>query len=122
MSPLAAAWREIREETTLTPTSLAVYRQGKSYTFTDGVDWAAVDHFPSRLPLKSRGRSRQARRRHPDRLGARSLGVARSLPVQEDSDTFGGVPRLAESLRRVFFELDIGSAAGKVLSDGLENL
>ena len=34
-SPLAAAWREIAEETTLTPASLALLRQGKAYTFRD---------------------------------------------------------------------------------------
>jgi 8-oxo-dGTP pyrophosphatase MutT (NUDIX family) len=34
-SPLAAAWREIAEETTLTPASLSLLRQGKSYTFRD---------------------------------------------------------------------------------------
>ncbi len=39
-----------------------------------------------------------------------------------DSESFGGVPRLTESLRRVFFELEIGKEAGEVLSAGLERL
>jgi len=39
-----------------------------------------------------------------------------------DTDEFGGVPRLAESLRRVWFEKDLGEAAGRVLADGLETL
>jgi translation initiation factor 2B subunit (eIF-2B alpha/beta/delta family) len=33
-----------------------------------------------------------------------------------------GVPRLAESLRRVWFETDLGSGAGRVLSEGLDQL
>lgn len=40
----------------------------------------------------------------------------------KDSDDFGGVPRLAESLRRVWFEKDLGPTAGRVLADGLETL
>jgi len=43
--------------------------------------------------------------------------------VIRDSDgALGGVPRLAESLRRVWFETDLGPAAGGVLSGGLEAL
>ncbi len=37
-------------------------------------------------------------------------------------DAFGGVPRLAESLRRVWFEKDLGDAAGGLLARGLEKL
>lgn len=37
-------------------------------------------------------------------------------------DGLNGVPRLAESLRRVWFETDLGAVAGRVLADGLDAL
>lgn len=39
-----------------------------------------------------------------------------------DADALRGVPRLAESLRRVWFEADLGPRAGRALSDGLAAL
>ena len=40
-----------------------------------------------------------------------------------DDDKFGGgVPRLAESLRRVWFEMDLGESAASILSDRLHSL
>jgi translation initiation factor 2B subunit (eIF-2B alpha/beta/delta family) len=39
-----------------------------------------------------------------------------------DEESFGGVPRLAESLRRVFFELDMNEKASGALRSGLEQL
>lgn len=39
--------------------------------------------------------------------------------VTTDADVMNAVPRLAESLRRVWFEADIGPTAGKILSEGL---
>lgn len=46
--------------------------------------------------------------------------------VIRDADTgeakLNGVPRLAESLRRVWFETDLGPAAAKALADGLDAL
>ncbi|KAH8896653.1 nagb/rpia/CoA transferase-like protein [Thozetella sp. PMI_491] len=120
-SPLAAAWRELKEETTLTQSSLALVRQGKSYSFVDsdvGREWTI---FPFMFRLKT-----------AEEGGAGEQGIqidweheswAWYDPFQvEDSEAFGGVPRLAQSLRRVFFELDIGAAAGEVLSAGLERL
>ncbi|KAK2749919.1 hypothetical protein FQN57_005336 [Myotisia sp. PD_48] len=41
-NPLATAWRELAEETTLTKSSLSLWRQGKPYTFSDlsiGREW-----------------------------------------------------------------------------------
>lgn len=39
-----------------------------------------------------------------------------------DDEAFGGVPRLQESLRRVWFESEMGPAAGTVLADGIERM
>ena len=39
-----------------------------------------------------------------------------------DEDSFGGVPRLKESLQRVWFESNLGQNAGQVLAAGLEHL
>lgn len=39
-----------------------------------------------------------------------------------DREEFGGVPRLKESLRRVWFEGDIGERAGRILAAGLHRL
>ena len=120
-SPTAAAWREIGEETTLTQKSLILVRQGKSFTFVDdsiGRQWTI---YPFAFRLKT-----------PEEGGAGEDGIHIDWehdswewhdPHQvEDSETFGGVPRLSESLRRVYFEIEIGAGAGKVLSDGLETL
>lgn len=54
-SPQAAAWREIREETTLTPSSLELMRQGKSYVLPDesiGREWTI---YPFAFRLKEAG-------------------------------------------------------------------
>jgi translation initiation factor 2B subunit (eIF-2B alpha/beta/delta family)/8-oxo-dGTP pyrophosphatase MutT (NUDIX family) len=120
-SPLAAAWREIQEETTLTPTSLELLRQGKSYSFRDESIGRAWTIYPFAYRLKT-----------PEEGGKGDQGIQTDWehegwdwydPLKvEDTDEFGGVPRLAESLRRVWFEKDLGEAAGQVLADGLEKL
>jgi translation initiation factor 2B subunit (eIF-2B alpha/beta/delta family) len=120
-SPLAAAWREIKEETTLTTASLDLLRQGKSYFFADesiGRSWT-IYPFAFRLKTADEGgkgeQGIQIDWEHED------WGWHDPLEVK-DTDDFGGVPRLAESLRRVWFEKDLGIAAGRVLADGLETL
>ena len=120
-SPLAAAWRELNEETTLTAASLTLLRQGKSYSFSDesvGREWT-IYPFAFRLKTADEGgggeQAIQTDWEHED------WGWHDPLAV-EDSDEFGGVPRLAESLRRVWFEKGLGETAGGILSDGLERL
>jgi len=39
-----------------------------------------------------------------------------------ESRALNGVPRLTDSLRRVWFEYDLGPVAGKILAEGLEKL
>lgn len=120
-SPQAAAWREIREETTLTRDDLELMRQGKSYVLPDesiGREWT-IYPFAFRLKDPSEGGK-----------GERAITLdwehdewAWYDPVDvEDSESFGAVPRLAESLRRVWFEKGLGPDAGAVLTSGLDSL
>ncbi|CCF42564.1 NUDIX domain-containing protein [Colletotrichum higginsianum] len=113
-SPLDAAWREIREETTLTPATLTLLRQGKDYRFADdkiGREWTI---HPFAFRLKS----------HEDesriQIDWEHQGFQWFEPHEvRDVDEFGGVPRLAESLRRIWFEIELGESRAKVLSEGL---
>jgi len=115
-SPLAAAWRELREETTLTPASLELLRQGKPYTFSDpsvGREWTV---YPFAFRLRPGGEARiKTDWEHESWSWYDPLQVS-------DDPSFLGVPRLAESLRRVWFERDLGQDAGEVLTAGLEDL
>ncbi|KAL1859426.1 hypothetical protein Plec18167_006615 [Paecilomyces lecythidis] len=120
-SPLFAAWREIKEETTLTPDSLDLFRQGKPFTFSDpsiGREWT-VHPFGFRLKTKDEGGTGEE--------GIRTDWEHEGWEWHDpstviDSKEFGGVPRLQESLSRVWFETDMGERAGNVLADGLEKL
>ncbi|EFX05892.1 duf21 and cbs domain containing protein [Grosmannia clavigera kw1407] len=117
-SPLAAAWRELLEETTLTPKTLELIRQGKSYTFSDpsvGREWTI---YPFAYQLKAPDSAIQIDWEHED------WGWFDPTDV-EDSAKFGGVPHLAESLRRAWFEKDLGGypgSAGAILTNGLHRL
>ncbi|POS69611.1 translation initiation factor eIF-2B [Diaporthe helianthi] len=120
-SPQAAAWREIREETTLTESSLELMRQGKSYVLPDesiGREWT-IFPFAFRLKEASEG----GKGEDAIQLDWEHETWAWYDPFEvEDSERFGAVPRLAESLRRVWFEKDLGPEAGAVLTKGLEKL
>lgn len=120
-SPQAAAWREIQEETTLTRSDLELMRQGKSYVLPDesiGREWT-IYPFAFRLKDASEG-------------GKGEKGIILDWEHDEwawydpmdvqDSESFGAVPRLAESLRRVWFEKGLGADAGTVLTNGLDAL
>lgn len=120
-SPQAAAWREIQEETTLTRSDLELMRQGKSYILPDesiGREWTI---YPFAFRLKE-----------PSEGGKGENGITLDWEHDEwawydpmdvqDSESFGAVPRLAESLRRVWFEKGLGADAGTVLTNGLDSL
>ena len=102
-APLDAAWREIEEETTLTRRSLELLRQGEPYFSVDasvGREWALYP-FAFRLKRLSEG-------------GLGTSGIKIGWEHQSyhwfdprhvtDSESFGGVPRLTESLRRCWLE------------------
>lgn len=120
-SPQAAAWREIREETTLNSSSLELMRQGKSYVLPDksmGREWI-IHPFAFRLKDHSEG----GRGEEGITLDWEHDDWAWYDPMEiEDSESFGAVPRLAESLRRVWVEKDLGAEAGAVLTSGLDRL
>lgn len=111
----------MQEETTLTQSSLELMRQGKSYILPDesiGREWT-IYPFAFRLKDTSEGGrgedSITLDWEHDDWAWYDPLDI-------EDSESFGAVPRLAESLRRVWFEKDLGGDAGAVLTDGLDRL
>ncbi|KAK1759987.1 nagb/rpia/CoA transferase-like protein [Echria macrotheca] len=116
-NPLSAAWREISEETTLTPSDLRLLRQGKPYTFSDPSirrEWT-IHPFAFALRDPSSANKIQIDWEHE------SWGWYDPLTVTDDP-SFGGVPRLVESLRRVWFEMDLGAEAAAILSGGLDSL
>lgn len=120
-SPHAAAWREIQEETTLTRFDLELMRQGKSYVLPDesiGREWT-IYPFAFRLKDPSEG----GKGEHGITLDWEHDEWAWYDPMDvEDSESFGAVPRLAESLRRVWFEKGLGDDAGAILTNGLDTL
>ncbi|KAK1835712.1 hypothetical protein QBC39DRAFT_327363 [Podospora conica] len=119
-SPLAAAWREIAEETTLDPSSLTFLRHGKSYTFSDpsvGREWTI---YPFAFALMAPTAESESRITIDWEHTSWSWHAPAS--VTADDLSFPGVPRLAESLRRVWFENDLGPTAGAILSKALDTL
>ncbi|KAI0113513.1 nagb/rpia/CoA transferase-like protein [Daldinia grandis] len=120
-SPLATALREINEETGLTLSSIELFRIGKPYCFVDesiGREWT-INPFGFRLKEKSEG-------------GKGEEGITidweherfewfNPLDVN-GSDEFGGVPKLVNSLRRVWPEYDLGPRAAKTLTSGIQQL
>ncbi|KXG48471.1 Initiation factor 2B-related protein [Penicillium griseofulvum] len=120
-TPSAAAWREITEETTLTERDLEVWRQGKPYTFCDpsvGRQWTI---FPFLFRLKTcreGGRGEEGIQIDWEHEGWQWF----SPDTVKDDEKFGGVPRLKESLRRVWFEGEMNERASKALISGLAEL
>ncbi|KAK4064771.1 uncharacterized protein Triagg1_8958 [Trichoderma aggressivum f. europaeum] len=116
-SPLATAWRELEEETTLTASSLRLLRQGKPYSFTDpqvGRIWTIN---PFAFILKP-GVGEESITIDWEHEGYKWFDPGEVT----DDESFHGVPRLKESLRRVWFDIDLGRDAGGVLAAGLKTL
>ncbi|KAF4961288.1 hypothetical protein FGADI_306 [Fusarium gaditjirri] len=116
--PLATAWRELAEETTLTPDSLRLFRKGKPFSFADesiGREWT-VNPFAFILKSESDGGRSEA----GIKIDWEHEGYEWFDPdAINDSDGFEGVPRILESLKRVWFNVDLGQEAGNMLSRGL---
>ncbi|KAI1353878.1 hypothetical protein F5Y01DRAFT_275614 [Xylaria sp. FL0043] len=120
-SPLAAALREIREETNLPASSLELLCAGKPYSFTD----ESVNHEWSIHPLAFRLKDIAE-----GGVGERGISLDWENeaiewfdPMQVNgSPEFGGVPRLVESLRRVWPEYDLGPEAGRALVQGINRI
>ncbi|KAM0250512.1 hypothetical protein ACHAQJ_008603 [Trichoderma viride] len=118
VNPLATAWRELHEETTLTATSLRLFRQGKPYSFADADVGRLWTINPFAFILKS------------PRQGGEGITIDWEHEGYQwfdpdevtDDESFQGVPRLKESLRRVWFDIDLGKDAGSALGAGLKIL
>ncbi|RYP55109.1 hypothetical protein DL768_000228 [Monosporascus sp. mg162] len=120
-NPLSTALREIKEETNLDLQSLEPLRVGKPYSFVDesiNREWT-INPFAFRLKEKSEG-------------GKGEEGIVTDWEHEgwewhdpsevNESERFGGVPKLVDSLRRVWPEYDLGPDAGKALTSGLQRL
>ena len=120
-SPLETAWRELHEETTLTKKSLRLRRQGKKYSFTDeslGREWTIYPFAFELIPTNAGGAGEN---------GIQIDWEHEAWSWVDPHDVFDGeasecVPNLAKSLRRVYFETDLGFDAGKNLSAGIKML
>ncbi|KAI0428454.1 hypothetical protein F5Y09DRAFT_312970 [Xylaria sp. FL1042] len=120
-NPLDAAFREIREETNLPASSLDLLCFGKPYSFVDESINREWNIYPFAFRLKDIAEG-----------GKGEAGIALDWeheaiewfdPLQvNESDEFGGVPRLVDSLRRVWPEYDLGPEAGRALTEGLKRI
>ncbi|KAJ5771787.1 hypothetical protein N7520_002316 [Penicillium odoratum] len=120
-TPTNAAWRELREETSLTLQDLDFWREGKPYSFSDpsvGRQWTI---YPFSFQLK--GCDEGGRGENGIQIDWEHESWAWHDPKSiRDSEDFGGVPRLKESLRRVWFEGDMSEGASEALIRGLKQL
>ncbi|GIC85550.1 translation initiation factor eIF-2B subunit family protein [Aspergillus udagawae] len=119
--PLAAAWRELHEETTLTPANLTLWRVGKPFTFSDSTvnrEWT-VHPFAFKLKPPSQGGQGETAIQTDWEHESWEWHDPASIV---DDEAFGGVPRLHETLRRVFPECGMGERAGEALASGLKTL
>ncbi|KAH7323096.1 hypothetical protein B0I35DRAFT_349729 [Stachybotrys elegans] len=113
-SPLAAALRELHEETALAPPSVRLFRTGKPYSF---VDPSVRRHWtinPFAFLLTSAAGPIAIDWEHD------SYTWFQPQDVVDNEDVF--VPRLRESLRRVWFDFDLGPDAAAALTRGLKAL
>ncbi|KAI2725934.1 hypothetical protein CBS147332_2821 [Penicillium roqueforti] len=120
-SPLAAAWRELREETTLTSRDMELWRQGKAFTFSDpsvGRQWTIFPFLYRLKDCSEGGRGEAGLQIDWEHEGWQWY----SPDAIQDDDKFGGVPHLKESFRRVWFEVDMNDGASKALITGLKQL
>ncbi|KAL4921383.1 hypothetical protein BDW62DRAFT_174546 [Aspergillus aurantiobrunneus] len=120
---LTAAWRELSEETKLSPDTVTFWRVGKPFSFVDesvGREWT-VHPFAFRL----KERDVEGTMNGAIKLDWEHEGWEWYDPTAVINDTGFeelGVPHLKESLRRVWFEGELGEKAGKALDGGLERL
>lgn len=120
-SPVTAAWREIQEETTLTPRDIELWRRGKPYTFSDESAGRRWTIYPFAFRIKGPGEG--GRGEEAIKIDWEHEGWGWYDPADvKDNEHFGGVPRLADSLHRVWFEAHMSPEASQALRSGLEEL
>ncbi|KAI1760633.1 nagb/rpia/CoA transferase-like protein [Hypoxylon sp. FL1150] len=120
-SPMETALREIKEETGLTSDSLQLLRVGKPYSFLDeslSREWT-INPFAFRLLEEHEG----GKGEKGITLDWEHEGFQWFNPLDvNESEDFGGVPKLVNSLRRVWPEYDLGPKAAKVMTFGIRQL
>ncbi|RMJ25300.1 hypothetical protein PHISP_03832 [Aspergillus sp. HF37] len=120
--PVAAAWRELSEETSLTASAVELWRKGVPYSFSDstaGREWT-IYPFAFRLRDPSAGGQGDDSAFKID--WEHDEWQWHDPDAVTDEEGFGGVPRLKESLRRVWFEGEMKPRAANVLAAGLDRL
>ncbi|KAF4595714.1 Methylthioribose-1-phosphate isomerase [Ophiocordyceps camponoti-floridani] len=119
---LATAWRELAEETGLGPRELRLIRQGKPYSFVDEAlarEWIIN---PFAFALRSDGPGEAAIKLDSEHESFAWFDPAEVPDDNSDDGAFRGVPHLLDSLRRVYFELELQPDAAALLDDGLRRL
>ncbi|EED14597.1 translation initiation factor eIF-2B subunit family protein [Talaromyces stipitatus ATCC 10500] len=142
-TPVAAAWRELKEETTLTSPAVKLWRKGRSFSFQDesvGREWT-IYPFAFLLKPPAEGGPEAANKvedSHSDDGDGITFDWEHDFYNWHDPDevlsrldqdganaTICGqklVPRIADSLRNVYPEYHLGSTAGRRLREGLQQL
>ncbi|RGP76112.1 hypothetical protein FSPOR_358 [Fusarium sporotrichioides] len=116
--PLDTAWRELGEETTLTKNSLRLFRKFKSFSLVHdsiGREWTVNPFAFIYKSVTDGGPCEAGVKIDWEHEGCEWF----DLDAINDSDSFERVPRILESLRRVWFNVDLGKAAGNTLDQGL---
>jgi Initiation factor 2 subunit family len=111
----------MEEETSLTPASLVLFRQGKPYSFhgpSVGREWTI---YPFGFRLKN-----PAEGGHGEEAiwinWEHEAWAWHDPDAVIDESHFAGVPRLKDSLRPVWYESDLGDRASQVLAARLDRL
>lgn len=95
-----------------------MFRQGKPFSFADesiGRKWTINPFGFVLISEKEGGRGEAGIQIDWEHEGYEWFDP----DVVNDSESFQGVPRILESLRRVWFNIDLGEEAGKTLAKGL---
>ncbi|KAJ5163970.1 uncharacterized protein N7500_005800 [Penicillium coprophilum] len=103
------------------PRDLDLWRQGKPYTFRDpsvGREWTIFPFLFLLKDCRQGGRGEKGIQIDWEHEGWQWFDP----DTVRDDEKFGGVPRLKESLRRVWFEGEMNERASKALMTGLEDL
>ncbi|KAB8259102.1 hypothetical protein BDV32DRAFT_139175 [Aspergillus pseudonomiae] len=116
-SPMDTAWKTIKKQTTIPPSSLSVLRYGKSFLSETSSIGQRCLFYPFAFHLNTlSGLSTDIDSLRLDRSICGWNSHEPNVYDLMDSHYFG------QGLRKVWFEIDLGAAPGKVLASGLKQL